>query len=174
MLRKPQKQPLEVFCKRRYAEKLCQFHRKTLVLESLFNKNADLQIFRSTTLLEREPTQVFSCESCEIFKKIDFEEHLWTTASKNQYVTEKTIYLFFSQNYLFIIIAITFESLKFLLFFCAVIVFAGLFYKNILSSLLCYLSSSELIDCDVKAFFLKIASTLKNPRAIYIHSKSLS
>ena len=25
--------------------------------------------------------QVFSCESCEIFKKILFTEHLWTTAS---------------------------------------------------------------------------------------------
>ena len=28
--------------------------------------------------------QVFSCEYCEIFKNIYFEEHLPTTASENQ------------------------------------------------------------------------------------------
>ena len=44
---------------------------------------------------------MFSCETCEIFKKIYFEEYLWTTASKNQYVTEKTIHQFLSQNYEF-------------------------------------------------------------------------
>ena len=27
------------------------------------------------------PTQVLSCETCENFKNIYFEEHLWTTAS---------------------------------------------------------------------------------------------
>ena len=98
---------------------------------------------------------MFSCETCEIFKNIYFEEHLWTTASKDQYVTEKTIYLFLSQKYVFIIITITFETLKFLLSFCAVIVFANLFYEGILSSILCYLSFSELIDYHVKIFFQK-------------------
>ena len=47
----------------------------------------------------------------------------------------------------------TFEALKFLLSFCEVIVFANLFHINILSSLLCHLSSSELIDYHVKTFF---------------------
>ena len=58
--------------------------------------------------------------------------------------------------------------------FCAVIVFANLFYENILSFLLCYISSSELIDYHVETFFPKMAHTWKNPRAIYIHSKALS
>ena len=56
------------------------------------------------------------------------------------------------------IIIITFEALKFLLSFCAVIVFANLFFKNILSFLLCYLSSSELIDYHVKMFFSENSS----------------
>ena len=103
---------------------------------------------------------MFSYETCEIFKNIYFEEHRRTTASKNQYVTEKTIYLFLSQNYVFIIISITFVVLKLLLFFCAVIVFANLFYKNILSFPLCYFSSSELIDYHVETFFPKIAHTI--------------
>ena len=80
------------------------------------------------------------------------------TASKNQYSIEKTIYLFLSQNHVFIIITITFEALKFLLSFCAVIAFANLCYKNILSSLLCYFSSSELIDYHVKTFFSENSS----------------
>ena len=33
---------VEVFCKKRYSEKFCKFHRKTPVLESLFNKVAGL------------------------------------------------------------------------------------------------------------------------------------
>ena len=42
---------------------------KKPVLESLFNKVAGT------------PTQVFSCEICEIFKNTYFEEHMRTTAS---------------------------------------------------------------------------------------------
>ena len=64
-----------------------------------------------------------------------------------------------------------FEALKFLPPFCAIIVFANLFYKNILSFFLCYLASSELIDYQVETFFPKIAH-VKNSRAIYIHSKT--
>ena len=75
---------------------------------------AEQQLYQKKT-----PTLVLSCETCEIFKNIYFEEYLLTTASKNQYVTEKTIHRFLSQNYEF----------------CAV--FANLFYKNIRSSLLC-------------------------------------
>ena len=36
----------------------------------------------SLQLYEKEtPTQVFSCEICEIFKNTYFEEHLWMAAS---------------------------------------------------------------------------------------------
>ena len=35
----------------------------------------------SLILLKYPPTQVFSCEYCEIFKNIYFEEHLRTAAS---------------------------------------------------------------------------------------------
>ena len=37
-----QKQPPEVFCRKKCSEKFCKFHRKTPVLESLFNKVASL------------------------------------------------------------------------------------------------------------------------------------
>ena len=30
--------------------------------------------------MKETPTQLFSCEYCEIFKTIYFEEHLWTNA----------------------------------------------------------------------------------------------
>ena len=86
---------------------------------------------------------------------------------------QKKLFIYFFHKIL-IIITITFEALKFLLSFCAVIVFADLFYKNILSSLLCYLSYSELIDYNVETFFPKIAHMSKNPRAMYIHSKAFS
>ena len=44
------------------------FTGKHLVLESLFNKVADLQVFRAATYWKEFPTQVFSYEICEIFK----------------------------------------------------------------------------------------------------------
>ena len=57
---------------------------------------AEQQLYQKKT-----PTLVLACETCEIFKNIYFEEYLLTTASKNQYVTEKTIHRFLSQNYEF-------------------------------------------------------------------------
>ena len=45
------------------------------MLESLLNKVKGLQN-------KETPTQVFSCEYCEIFKNTYFEEHLQTAASK--------------------------------------------------------------------------------------------
>ena len=50
--------------------KVCKFHRKTSVLESLFNKVVGLQLY-----YKNAPTQVFSCEICKIFKNTYFEEH---------------------------------------------------------------------------------------------------
>ena len=41
-----------------------------------------LQFWGSATLLTKTPTQVLSCEICEIFTKNYFEEQLWTAASK--------------------------------------------------------------------------------------------
>ena len=35
------------------------------------------------------PAQVFSCESCEIFKNTYFEKHLWTAAPENQHLSDK-------------------------------------------------------------------------------------
>ena len=67
----------------------------------------NLQDWEPATLLKKTPTQEFSCETCEIFKNIYFEEHLRTAASKKQYVTEKAIHLFLSQKYEFIIITLT-------------------------------------------------------------------
>ena len=54
-------------------------HRKRPVLKSLFNKVA---VLGSATLSGKTPTQMLSCEICEIFKNNYFEEHLWPPASK--------------------------------------------------------------------------------------------
>ena len=48
-------------------------HRKRPVLKSLFNKVA---VLGSATLSGKTPTQMLSCEICEIFKNNYFEEHL--------------------------------------------------------------------------------------------------
>ena len=48
------------------------------MLESLFNKVAANQVCHFT---KKTPTQMFSCEICEIFKNTYFEEHLPTDAS---------------------------------------------------------------------------------------------
>ena len=61
-----------------------------------------LQAREPTVLLKRDSNIViFLWNLQKIFKNIYFEEYLWTTASKNQYVTEKTIHRFLSQNYEF-------------------------------------------------------------------------
>ena len=44
--------------------KFCKFHRKTPVLESLYDKVA--------LYYKKTPTQVFTCEICEIFKNTFF------------------------------------------------------------------------------------------------------
>ena len=51
----------------RCSQKFPKFHRKTPVLESLFNKVASLK---------ETSTQVFSCELCKISKNTFFTEHL--------------------------------------------------------------------------------------------------
>ena len=97
-----------------------------------------------------------------IFKKICERLHLQDITEKNN----SSISIIFVYYFDFITITIIFEALKFLLSFCAILVFDNLFYEKILSFLLCSLSFSS--------YFKKIAYTWKNPRAIYIHSKAFS
>ena len=52
-------------------------HRKTPVLESLFNKVAGL---KACNYIKETPTQVFSCEYYKIFKNTYFEKHLRAAA----------------------------------------------------------------------------------------------
>ena len=68
----PQKQPPEVFCKKRCFQKFRKTHCKTPVPESLFKNN----FIKKETL-----AQVFSNELCEISKNTFFTEHIWATAS---------------------------------------------------------------------------------------------
>ena len=75
------KQPPDVFRKNKCSLKFRKIHRKTLVLESPFNKVAGL---KAHNFIKKEaPTQVFSSEYSEIVKNNTyFEEHLWKTTSK--------------------------------------------------------------------------------------------
>ena len=61
-----QKQPPEVLHKKACSKQFCNFYRKT---------PESLQLYQKQT-----PTQVFSCEYCEIFTNTYFEEHLRTAA----------------------------------------------------------------------------------------------
>ena len=54
--------------------KILQFHR-SLILKKL-------QFWGPATLLKKAPTQVFSCEFCELFKNTYFKEHLRKADSK--------------------------------------------------------------------------------------------
>ena len=65
-----QKQPPEVFFKKRCSSKFHKIHSKTPVPESFSIK---LQAWLPATLLKKETlAQVFSCEFCEIFKNTFF------------------------------------------------------------------------------------------------------
>ena len=65
---------VQVFCKN-----LRRTHRKTPMLESLFNKASRLQACKFIKKRLRDRC-LFSCESCEIFKNTYFGEHLRTAA----------------------------------------------------------------------------------------------
>ena len=73
-----QKQPSEVFYKKRCSVEVCKYHMKIPVLESVFKKVAGLG---PTTLLQRNSNTGVFCEICEIFKNPYLEEHLRTAAS---------------------------------------------------------------------------------------------
>ena len=74
-----QKQPPEVFYKKRCSSKFRRIHRKTPVPENFFNKVAGLRLCNFTK--KESLAQVFSREFCEISKKTFFTEHLRTTAT---------------------------------------------------------------------------------------------
>ena len=57
-----------------------KFHRKTPVLESLYNKVADLQV--CNFFKKRLQHRSFPVQICKTFKNTYFEEHLRATASK--------------------------------------------------------------------------------------------
>ena len=76
---KPHKQLLVLFCKKGVLRNFANFIGKHLCW-SLFLM--ELQAWRPATLLNRDPTLVFSRGICEIFKNIYFKEHLPTTASE--------------------------------------------------------------------------------------------
>ena len=63
-----------MFSKTRCSLKFRKFHRSLFLIK--------LKFWGPATLLKKTPTQVLSCEICEIFNNNYFEEHLWTTASK--------------------------------------------------------------------------------------------
>ena len=68
-----QKQPPEVFFKKRSSQKFRKTHRKTRQTLFLIKlQTSDLQLFKKETL-----TQVFCYEFCEISKNTFFREHRW-------------------------------------------------------------------------------------------------
>ena len=84
-----QKQPPEVFCKKRYSKDFRKFTGNICVRD------------RDSFLKSCTPTQLFICEICEIFNSSYFEEHLRTTASNTTKMKLKMFYtqLFFQQKY---------------------------------------------------------------------------
>ena len=134
LLQKPQKQPLEMFCKRSCSwKKFANFKRTKPVSESLFNEVAGLRIysFIKKRLQHRcFPVKLKKFLRTSILKNICDRMLLKiSTLQKNLFIH------FFHKIMTFTIIAITFEALKFLLCSCAV--FANLFYIIIRASLLC-------------------------------------
>ena len=69
-------------CAKKMFLKFHKFHKISPVLGSLFNKVAGLKA--CNFIKNRLPTQVFSCQICQIFKNTYLEEHLRTTASKHR------------------------------------------------------------------------------------------
>ena len=66
-----QKQPLEVFCGKTFSYKIQKFHKKTPMLESLFNKVAGL---RPATSLKRSSNTAVFPEIRESFKNTYFKK----------------------------------------------------------------------------------------------------
>ena len=73
-----QKQPPEVFCKKRFLRNFAKFTGKHLCQSLFFNKVAGA----ASNFIKKETlARVFSCKFCEISKKTLFTEHVSATAS---------------------------------------------------------------------------------------------
>ena len=112
---------------------LCQFQRKTPVLESLFNKVAGLRA--RSFIKKRLQHRCFPVKLATFLRTSILKNICEQLVAKISTLQKKLFINFFNKIMNFVIITITFQTLKFLLSFCAV--FANLFYKNIRSSLLC-------------------------------------
>ena len=87
---------------------------------------------------------MLSCETCEIYKNIYFQEHLWTTASTGHYRKNYSSTSFTKlglDNYHY-----NLSGLK-------------ISFALLCSCSFCWLSFSELIDYQLETFFPKIAHT---------------
>ena len=71
------------FFKRCVLKIFCNIHRKTPVLESVFNKVAELQV---CNFIKETPTQMLSCKYCEIFKNTPLEKHLQTAVAYETFI----------------------------------------------------------------------------------------
>ena len=77
-----QKQSFAESLENRCSRKFPNIHRKTPVLESLFNKVVCLN---ACNLIKKEtPTQMFSCENCETFKNTFFYRTPLVVASEEE------------------------------------------------------------------------------------------
>ena len=123
LLQKPQKLFL----------KTLQFHRNMPVLESLFNKIADLSA--CSFIKKRLQNRCFPVILAKFLRTFILKNICERLLLRSSTLRKKLFIYFFHKMMTSIIVTITFEALKFFLPFCTV--FANLFYKNIRSSLLC-------------------------------------
>ena len=69
------KEQLNVFITQPFIEKMVSFWESVKKFK-MSRQRWSMQAFRPVTLLKETPTQVFSCECCEIFRSAFFTEHL--------------------------------------------------------------------------------------------------
>ena len=73
-MKNSQKQPFTSVLQNKCSKKFGNIRKKTPVLECHFDKDVSLKAF--IFIKAKTPTQVFSCEYCEIIKNNFFIEHL--------------------------------------------------------------------------------------------------
>ena len=72
-----------------------KFTGKQICQSLFFSKVADL---RPAALLKKRLAQMFSCESCEIFKNTFLTEHIWATASEKNSDGVPLFFSYFPEN----------------------------------------------------------------------------
>ena len=80
------KQSFTDFLQYKCSLRFCKFQRETLVMESLYNEVAGLEVFNFI----KKRFQVFSCEICEIFKNKFFYRTLPMAASETLLISQQT------------------------------------------------------------------------------------